>query len=220
MSYSAFLKQNLSDIIQSGSLTYDVVNTIVSSSQLFEWVSIPEVVNIGDVYSYVESVGWVFSNIQTDEYAEVAGVVEDVTYVGTSSLAKLIYKGKISFEDTDITLQAGKPYFLKQQTNYPQNNIGPIDVRNVSINEPLESKPIYIAISNKEAVVFNFRGHVNTENINELEFVIIESDKDCPPTSSINVTQPSLTLSSCIGTSIGGDVFVYPVSFTGICSQP
>jgi hypothetical protein len=210
MSFSSITKHNEPTLYESGSISINLQTLIENSKQIFDWVLIPEPVNVGDVYSFVRDVGWVFSNISNDDYSEVGGVVEQFTNVGTSSFAKIVYRGLVDFSSCNITLKTGEPYFLVESASNPANNIGITDVRNVSLNESLISKPVYIAVSTNKAVVLNYRGHANFENSDVSQYILAEPDSVCEQPSIYTPANIPPQMITCIGTQIQSDIFVYP----------
>jgi hypothetical protein len=152
------------NIINSSSL--NVTNSLSvtnGTNQLFDWVVINKpCVYSGEAYYRSGSGDYELSSTATDETAEVIGIVEQVTpCANSSSLAKIVYYGKLTFDSSSLVLQDGSPYFLATSSINSYYNTGPNLIRNLTINEPLISKPLFIAVSNFEAVMVNYRGHVN-----------------------------------------------------------
>lgn len=163
------LKLPKNKIVVENNSTFNITEfskNIVGNSQIFAWVFIDGKKSFeGEAYYYsINLKKWLLASTLFDETAEVVGVVETVILTENGSLVKLVFDGKIRFND-DIHLQDGSVYFLSTKSLYSESNVGPINFRNLTLNEPLESKPVLVATGKKEAVVVNYRGFVNNDEV-------------------------------------------------------
>ena len=172
-------------VANSGSINVTSSITVVSgTNQLFDWVSINKpAVYPGEAYYRSGSGDFELASTATDYTAEVIGVVEQsIPCAGSSSMAKLVYYGHITFASSSasssITLTDGAPYFLATSSINTATQTGSVSVRNLTSNEPDISKPVFIAISSYEAIMVNYRGQVNSPAFSQSYFSP-QSDWDC-----------------------------------------
>lgn len=157
-------------IIDNSTLSTNITSVLVeSTNQNFEWID--GIFEEGAAI-YRKSGSYETGSINTDEEAEIIGVIETTS----GSYSKLIYSGKISFINSSLT--PGIVYFLT--SSYDMNNTGSVLFRNMTSEEPLISKPILLALSETDGVVVNYRGLVNQPEIIRSKFELREQPiPDC-----------------------------------------